>query len=531
MSRAWNGDNGNGWIGRSHRKAIRGLVAGMVLLALIGAAFIYTALEILSGGRAYIHGEGRWSKGQQEAVFYLDRYAERGNPSDLVRARQALEVPLGDREARLSLVGAAYDPEVAHRGFLRGGNHPDDIPSMIRLLEYFERAPWFRESIAIWDRADFYILRLQEVADELEHQWREGPPSQAILAQLRDEITGIDLRLRDFETRFSATLNEGLRVLELVVGVAGALLLLLLAGLATLVFHWATRRVRASEQRFWTSFVHAPMGLALLSRDGHFVEVNEALCDILGQRRDQLIGQPMGTLVPSGEEDPTPLLQEIGDEPLESELQLEHADHSRRWCRLGVRPVPAAPDAGFIAVIEDISEAKQRTEELSWRATHDGLTGLFNRSHFESLLTQAMRDCHDRGSEHVLGFIDLDEFKTVNDTCGHAAGDELLQELARLMPRHLRTADVMARLGGDEFVFLLRDCPLDKGRMRAERLRGSVADYTFEWEGRSFDISASIGVVTLDGTIVDAGEVMDAADHACYRAKDQGRDRVWVYGS
>lgn len=500
----------------------------MVLLGLVGAAFMYLALEILSGGRAYIHGEGRWSKGQQEAVFFLDRYAEHGDPSYLIRAREALEVPLGDRRGRRAITGPAHDPEQAYEGFLRGGNHPDDIPAMIRLLKYLEWAPWFREAIRIWERADLYILRLQEVADELERQWRDYSPSQATVSRLRDEITTIDLSLRRLEKQFSATLNEGLRVLELVVGAAGALLMLLLAGLAILVFHWATRRIRASEQRFWTSFVHAPMGLALLSREGRFVEVNEALCGILGNSREQLLGQSLETVIPP--EDTDPPLPQSGDEPVELERRLQRADNGERWCRLGVQPLPAGQDADFIVVVEDISEAKQRTEELSWRATHDALTGLFNRSHFQSLLAQALGDCRDRNSEHVLGFIDLDEFKQVNDTCGHAAGDALLQELASRMPRHLRAADVMARLGGDEFVFLLRNCPRDKGEMRAERLRRSVAEYTFEWEGHTFDVSTSIGLIVLDGTINDAREALDAADHACYRAKDEGRDQVWVDG-
>lgn len=502
----------------------------MVLLALTGAAFLYGALEVLSGGRAYIHGEGRWSKGQQEAVFLLDRYAEHGNPADLVRARQSLSVPLGDREARLALTGPAHDPERAREGFLRGGNHPADIPVMIHLLEYFEHAPWFREAIRIWERADLFILRLQEVADELERQWQRDSPSQATLDRLRNEITTIDLSLRRYEKQFSATLNEGLRVLELVVGVAGALLMLLLAGVAILVFRWATRRIRASEQRFWTSFVHAPMGLALLSRDGRFVEINEALCQILGRARARLVGQPLESVLADPDADGVPLVDRVGEEPVEFERRLTHAENGDRWCRLGLRPVPAAPDAAFIAVIEDVSEQKQHTEELSWQATHDALTGLYNRSHFSKLLAQAIQECRDGGSEHVLGFIDLDEFKTVNDTCGHVAGDELLRELAELMPQHMRAADVMARLGGDEFVFLLRDCPLEKGRMRADRLRRSVADYTFEREGRSFETSASIGVVALDGTIGDVREALDAADHACYCAKGAGRNRVWVHG-
>lgn len=524
-------ERGKGRFGREHRRTIGGLVAGMVILALIGAIFIHAALDILSGGRAYIHSEGRWSKGQQEAVFFLDRYAERGDPADLARAREALDVPLGDREARQALVDPAHDPEQARRGFRRGGNHPDDIPGMIRLLEHFAWAPWFREAIDIWEQADIHILRLQELAGELERHWRDGRPPQTVLADLRNEITIIDQRLRGFETRFSATLNEGLRVLEFVLALAGALLLLLLAAFALLVFRWATRRIRASEQRFWTSFAHAPMGLALLSHDGRFTEVNEVLCRILGQSRERLLTQSLDAVMPTDGTDLAPLLLQLGDESAEIERRLKRSDGNKCWCRLGVQPIPAGPDAGFIVAIEDISEAKQRNEELSWRATHDALTGLLNRSQFQNLLTQAIRDCHERSSQHVLGFIDLDEFKTVNDTCGHAAGDKLLQELARLMPQHLRAADVMARLGGDEFVFLLRDCPLQKGEMRAERLRRSVADYVFEWKEQYFDISTSIGVVVLDGTIKNADEALDRADHACYRAKNEGRNRIWVDGT
>lgn len=498
----------------------------MVLIALTGTAFIYTALEILSGGRAYIHGEGRWSKAQQEAVFYLDRYAERGNPADLVRAREALSVPLGDRAARQALTGPAHDPEAARTGLLRGGNHPEDIPVMIELLEHFEHAPWFRESIRIWERADLYILRLQEVAGELERQWQREPPSQAELDRLRTEITTIDLSLRRYEKRFSATLNEGLRVLEQAIATATALLLLLLAGLSILVFRWATHRIRDSEQRFWTSFVHAPMGLALLSNDGRFIEVNEALSSILQCPRERLLGQPFESILP---DDGEPVLGRIGEKPIELERRLTPPGRGERWCRIGIRPVPA-PDADYIVMIEDISEQRQRTEELSWRATHDGLTGLYNRAHFSSLLTQAIKECLSGRSRHVLGFIDLDEFKKINDTCGHVAGDELLQALGRLMPRYLRAADVMARLGGDEFVFLLRDCPPGKGRMRAERLRRAVAEYRFEWGDHTFDVTASIGLVALDGTIGDPRTALDAADHACYRAKDAGRDRVWVHG-
>lgn len=514
-------------VGRDHRRAITGVVVGMVVLALIAAAFTYTALNILSGGRAYIHGEGRWSKAQQEAVFFLDRYAERGDPADLARARAALAVPLGDREARLALQGAAYDPARARRGFLRGENHPSDVPTMIWLFEEFEHAPYFRDAIDIWARADVHILRLRELADALAEQWREGTPSGTAIEELRTELTAIDQRLRAFEKEFSATLNRGLRTLQLALAVTGVLVLLALAALGVLIFRWATRRIRASEQRFWTSFVHAPMGLALLSADGRCVEVNEALCQTLDRSRERLLGQPLDSVLQGdADDDFQVVLQRAARGGVRLERRLLRADGAELWGELSLRPVPGAPDEAFIAVIEDISEQKRRTDDLSYRASHDSLTGLFNRAHFEHTLAHAVRECRDGDSVHVLGFIDLDAFKRVNDSCGHAAGDGLLEQVAILMRQQLRASDVMARIGGDEFAFLLRDCPPEKGRAIADKLRRAVAAVAFLWDERRFMVSTSIGLVVLDGTLDDPDRALQAADAACYRAKDGGGDQV-----
>ncbi|MDX1609043.1 MAG: diguanylate cyclase, partial [Halofilum sp. (in: g-proteobacteria)] len=321
-----------------------------------------------------------------------------------------------------------------------------------------------------------------------------------------------------------------LRLLELALAIAGTLVLLLLAGTCLLIFRWATRRIRTSEQRFWASFAHAPVGFALLSDQGRCVEINEALCNMLGVDREQLIDQPLDEIIELLEDETLEhLLRRATEGRRRFERRLQCADGSRLWGELSLRPIPGSPREAFIALVEDISEEKKRTEHLSWQATHDALTGLYNRSHFETMLEQAIEESGTGRSQHVLGFIDLDRFKEVNDNCGHAAGDALLGELALLMRRELRTSDLMARIGGDEFGFLLRDCPMHIGRSIAEELSNAVSGFTFKSQGREFALSASIGVAAIDGRFENVDQALKAVDSACYAAKGEGRDQVHVH--
>jgi len=516
--------------GHDHRRAFLILLGGMALLVIVAGLFAHGAIKILSGGRAYVHGEGRWSKAQQEAVFFLDRYAERGRYEDLARARRALQIPLGDRQARLALQGETYDPARAREGFLQGENEPGDTATMIWLFEHFEHAPYFREAIRIWSDADRDILRLAGIADQLERHWRAGTDDGTDARALREELTRVDRRLRMYETEFSATVNTGLRLLERAVLAAGTVLVIVLLALALLMFRWATRRIRASEQKFWASFAHAPVGFALLSRDGCCAEANEALCRQLGRPRSRLLGAPLERIL--GPEDPEPLSQALSgdtDEAQRLELACRHASGRRMWAELDVCPLPASGDVGeaFVVLIKDVSEERRHRERLSWAATHDDLTGLCNRSRFEQELDASLRGA-DSESHHVLGFLDLDCFKEINDSCGHAAGDEVLRALATIMRDHLRSSDVLARLGGDEFGFLLRECPLDRGKAIAESLRAAIARHEITHEGRCFPVTTSIGLVALDERTPDAATALREADEACYRAKDLGRNRIEV---
>ena len=172
---------------------------------------------------------------------------------------------------------------------------------------------------------------------------------------------------------------------------------------------------------------------------------------------------------------------------------------------------------------------EEKNKELLHLTYHDPLTGRYNRRAFEARLQRAIETAVVEGKHHALCYIDLDQFKVVNDTCGHVAGDELLKQVAALLERGIRDSDMLARLGGDEFGVLFEGCELDKAAEHAEAMRLKVRKHRFVWQGKPFDSSISIGLVPITADSVNMAEVLKNADAACYVAKDSGRNRVQIY--
>jgi diguanylate cyclase (GGDEF)-like protein/PAS domain S-box-containing protein len=185
---------------------------------------------------------------------------------------------------------------------------------------------------------------------------------------------------------------------------------------------------------------------------------------------------------------------------------------------------------GSVMVIRDVSGESALKQQLSYQASHDPLTGLYNRIKFETEIKKAIETSDpETGIGHALCYMDLDQFKIVNDTCGHMAGDSLLKKLTQVLQNRVRESDVLARLGGDEFGLLLLNCDLDHAVQIADSLRLAIKQFVFTWEGRTFDIRMSIGVVAMHDPNMTHAELMSAADVACYIAKDAGRDVVHAY--
>lgn len=182
---------------------------------------------------------------------------------------------------------------------------------------------------------------------------------------------------------------------------------------------------------------------------------------------------------------------------------------------------------GRVLVLRDISRERELAKQLTFQATHDRLTGLANRWEFEAHIAALLED--KDGREHALCYLDLDQFKLVNDTCGHVAGDKLLRRVSQLLTAEVRDDDLVARVGGDEFAIILANSSVEAARRFAERVRSLLRESHFEWDGKVFDIAASIGVVPLRQDDMTPTEVQSMADLACYTAKDRGRDCVHVY--
>jgi diguanylate cyclase (GGDEF)-like protein/PAS domain S-box-containing protein len=182
---------------------------------------------------------------------------------------------------------------------------------------------------------------------------------------------------------------------------------------------------------------------------------------------------------------------------------------------------------GAVLVFKDVTDSQALKRQLAHSANHDALTGLPNRAAFAAALAEARRQAIEGRRDHVLCFIDLDRFKPVNDTAGHAAGDALLQQVAQMIRRQCRAGDFAARLGGDEFVLLLCDCPAAAARQRAEAVVAAITAIDFTWNGSSYRIGASAGLAPL----ATAGDPLSEADSACYAAKAAGRGRVAFAGN
>ncbi len=181
---------------------------------------------------------------------------------------------------------------------------------------------------------------------------------------------------------------------------------------------------------------------------------------------------------------------------------------------------------GGVLVFHDVSESRELNRRLSYHASHDILTGLVNRREFENRLERALKSAKARETSYALCYLDLDQFKIVNDSCGHSAGDALLGQLGALLKSKIRWRDTLARLGGDEFGVLLESCSLEEAMQTAEVLRVAVSEFKFMWDDRSFRLGVSIGVVPISADNEDVASLISAADSACAAAKEAGRNRI-----
>lgn len=322
-------------------------------------------------------------------------------------------------------------------------------------------------------------------------------------------------------------------------GVTGAVISLLLSMLLWTLANTRTRAVELgrrmgerfgeSEARFRALNELLP-ALVLLAdaRDGSIGYANQAARRYLGA----VIGQPLPTLFadPVLGRDALDVASAGGDWSGREAL-IVPASGEPFWAHASLARVDVDGVPHLLMVANDISEQRKLTERLGYQAAHDELTGLYNRREFERRLRKALArlEVEPAGGRFAVLYIDLDQFKLVNDLSGHMAGDQLLVELVHAMREQLRPQDLLARLGGDEFGLLAQGAGPIEAQVLAERMRNCIEDVVFPWEGRSYTVSASIGVVVADHPGATLKDILACADSACYQAKEDGRNRVHLY--
>ena len=522
------------------------LVAPLIAIVLLQACLAGLSLNILSSVRAYVGGESLWSKGQKDAIHYLSLYGETGDDTLYRKYEQAIAVPLGDRAARIALETNPPDYEAARAGFRQGGIHPDDIDSLIWLYRYFSELPALKTALTHWIKTDPLLDDLAALGKEIQSEQTGKVFSTAQNASLRERIDHFNVRFAPEAMAFSAALGNGSRHVKLVLTIANlftaALLgvaLILLARHFLAQRHRLVRALHSEKERAQTT--PASIGDAVVStnKEGLGDYMNPAAEKLIACRLHDARGRPLASLFEILDEDtghpvegqiPRILQGEHLPAPTRPHLLQRHDSTSVPVSIVGAPLHKEGALAGAVVVLHHMTREKKYIARLSWQASHDSLTKLANRREFEHRLERAL---HQLGTgqdkSHGLMYVDLDQFKIINDTCGHAAGDKLLCEVALALQRHIRNEDLLARLGGDEFAILLENGDLDQAAILAERLRQTVEDMNFVWDGRTFTVTASIGLVQMKREHATQDEILRTADLACYMAKEKGRNRVQIH--
>lgn len=274
---------------------------------------------------------------------------------------------------------------------------------------------------------------------------------------------------------------------------------------------------------------NAPVGIAF-TRDQRFELVSTELCRLLGHTEAELLGRPSHLIYASMDDydalGPKVAAAFAAGQPFVDEVEMVHANGRRFWAHLRGRPVDAADrGAGTIWTVTDVSAEVATRTRLEWSAHHDMLTGLANRNALEQRLARCL-DTRPAALPAALVMIDLDRFKPVNDTAGHAAGDAMLQAVAAALRARLRSRDLAARVGGDEFALLLEHCPAEAALGIAEEVRAAIGALSLSWGEHRLEVGASIGMAHLSADTASVAAWLQQADEACYGAKAAGRGQV-----
>ena len=497
-------------------------------------------MDILSGVRAYVGAESAWSKGQKDAVYYLNRFANSHAEDDYKKFKQALSIPLADRAAWIELQKTKPDLKYIKSNIIKANNHPDDVNSIITLFLRYQKTNLMREPIAIWLKGDGYITQLKSVGEQLHQLITQDLADQSSTQKLREKIHLINDQLAPLETAFSKKLSESSRTIQVFINTSQLLITLLLIILGILF----TRRVVLKQEESTHQLIQNETKLRgildtsmdaviQMSMDGLITGWSGQAVNLFGWTKEEAIGQAMHYMI-------------IPKQYREAHVQgMKHFIQTRESSIMNTRieivalkrdgtefPVELTisqhrydDEYEFCAFIRDITKRKKSAEKLLHLAHYDMTTGLPNRVLFYDRLKQEIKKAQRIQQPIAIMLLDLDHFKEVNDTLGHDKGDLLLKEVAWRLNRCVREADTLARLGGDEFTLILSSV---EDNSVIERLAAKILDKLsepFRLEDEMVYVSASIGITLYPDDAETIDELLKNADQAMYEAKNQGRNR------
>lgn len=291
----------------------------------------------------------------------------------------------------------------------------------------------------------------------------------------------------------------------------------------------AEKALQITEARYRALYENAPDIYSTISASGEILSINQTGARLLGYEANELIGESAAKVIhPEDQRAVFACVEKLFADP-EVKLDIEYRnirkDGSVFWVQQRASLEPGPGGQRLLVICRDITEKRYLEDKLAHQASHDMLTSLMNRREFERRFQHLLERDSAPSDRHYLCFFDLDQFKTINDTCGHIAGDELLRQIASLLKGLVRSRDTLARIGGDEFAVLMEHASLDKALRLAEKIRATIEAFEFHWRSQRFSIGVSVGVVPVQiGQPIT--ELLNMADMACYAAKKQGRNRI-----
>lgn len=508
------------------------LFVGIVVCLLVAAVY---SVELLSAGRAFVGAEGQWSRAQKDAAYYLSRYALTRDEALYDAFERAISVPIGDRKARIELLAAKPDLAAVRAGFIEGRNHPADIDSMITLFQRFRGFAPVQQSLFLWERADAGVDDLVAIAHELHDAPGAVPVEQQLL-----RIARINATLGRLEDAIAATLGEAQRAAQSVL-LAGMLTLagaLLVAGIMASQRFVAQNEklqetMRENEAQLRELIESAPMPLVIVrAGDQELLYANERALQQFALSVDALEGRSLADFhVDPGIRAALPEALSRHGSVRDYEVHLKDFTGRQFWLLMSAQPIRYGGTVALLVAFANIDERKRMQEDMRRKAMQDQLTGLPNRSMFLESLERAVRKGRRRQDRFSVLFVDLDHFKEVNDTLGHAAGDHLLQAVAERLTSAVRQSDLVARMGGDEFVILVDDHRGPEEVMIVAQKVLALLERPVLIDWREVKISGSVGIASFPEDGDELETLMKHADIAMYQAKERGRNNFQFFSA